>query len=172
MKKLEFVKGTPRNLKLPIYPHKKTRRNKLLEPIATRVGAIGYNKEIHEDDSVEFSYKLPLGAIKRLLESYFQEIYSIDAEWVYYKTTGSTEIRIKPYCYSMIGEIGSQLDKHGLKGKKIVDEVFNWRFKKDYEELDRFEKNHGDNVLESFKPCNDPECCKPNKEEKSNEKTI
>ena len=175
MKKLEFVKGTPGKLKIPIYPHKKTKRNKLLEPILTGAGVIGYNKEIHDEDSVVFSYKLPLGAIKRLIRSYYKDINDIDAFWVYYRSTGSDEIRKQPYCYRMIGELQKQLDKHGLKGRTIIDEVFNKYFKEDYERLERFEKNHGDNVMESFKPCNDPECCKPSDElnqgggEKSNE---
>ncbi len=151
--------------KPPIYPHKKTKRNKLLEPVLTGAGVIGYNKEIHEDDSIVFSYKLPLGAIKRLIKSYYKDINDIDAFWVYYGSTGSDEIRVKPYCYRMIGEIQSQLVKHGLKGKEIVDEIFDAYFKKDYEKLEKFQKNHGDDDVqsESFKPCNDLECCKSNK---------
>ena len=141
-----------------------TKRNKGLEPIPVMGGHLimGYNEEIHGDDSIEFTYKLPLGAIKRLIKTYYENLRSIFEESTYMGQTGSSEIRMEPYCNRMIGEIIEQLDKHGLDGKKIDDEVFDRYFKADYEKMKRFRKNHGQNVMYDFKPCNDPECCKPN----------
>jgi len=59
----------------------------------------------------------------------------------------------------MLSQIEKQLNKHGLEGRKIIDEVFNEHFKNDYERMKRFNKNHGIDVRETFKKCNDPECC-------------
>ena len=136
-----------------------TKRNKALEPRFIRGGVLGYDPEIHDEDSVEFTYKLPLGAIKRLIKSYYEDIQSIDSASVYMATSGSSEIRMHPYCYRMIADLRKQLDKHGLNGKKICDEVFDQYFKADYENMRRFQKNHGSDVLETFEPCKDPECC-------------
>jgi len=60
-----------------------TERNKDLEPLPTGVGIIGYNSEIHKEDSLEFSYKLPIGAIKRLIQSYYEEMKDLDEEDIY-----------------------------------------------------------------------------------------
>lgn len=142
--------------KLRVIP---TKRNKLLEPILGDRSVIGYNEEIHQDDSIELNYKLPLGAIKRLIKSYYSEIRSIDEQSVYLAITGSTEIRLHPYCYRMLANIQQQLDKHGCKGKKIIDEVFNQYFKDDYEKLKRYEKNHSGQGVDFFEICDDPLCC-------------
>lgn len=140
-----------------------TRRNKGLEPIPVMRGHLimGYNDEIHGDDSVEFTYKLPLGAIKRLIRSYYQALLSIWQSSVYAGQSGSTEIRMEPYCNRMIGNIIEQLNKHGLDGKKIDIEVFDHYFKADIEKMKRFRKNHGNNVMYDFKTCKDPICCEP-----------
>lgn len=123
-----------------------TKRNKNLEPVSLRAGVIiGYNKEIHEEDYVEFSYKLPLGAIKRLIKSYYEDILSIDQEFIYTGQTGSWEIRMKPYCNRMIGVILKQLDKHNLNGKKIVDEVFDQYFKSEYGKMESYRKSQKKN---------------------------
>ena len=136
-----------------------TERNKGLEPLPTGVGIIGYDPEIHKEDSLEFSYKLPIGAIKRLIHSYYEDIKMYDEENVYLATSSSSGLRGQPYCYRMIDDIRKQLDKHGFNGKQIVDEVFDEDFKADYEKMKRFNKNHGADVLETFERCNDPECC-------------
>ena len=148
----------PTKKKFRIIP---TKRNRGLEPmpLGTR-GIVGYDSEIHDDDSVEFTYRLPLGAIKRLIRSYYKDIQMYDEENVYLATSSSSGLRGRSYCYRMLGDISRQLDKNGLNGKKIVDEVFDNNFKADYEKMKRFSKNHGVNAMESFKPCNDPECCK------------
>jgi hypothetical protein len=139
-------------------------KNKDLEPLAGKKFVIGYDDEIHGEDSVEYNFKLPVGAIKRLIRSYYEEIYSICSMWIQCGQTGSYEIRMEPYCNRMISEIVKQLNKHGFNGQKIVDEVFNRSFKEDFDKLERFSKNHGDNIMEAFKPCSDPKCCKPEKE--------
>src|SRR3989344_3251179 len=138
-----------------------TKRNKWLEPlrVGTR-GPIGYNKEIHEDDAIEFTYKLPLGATKRLIKSYYEDIQRIDSDYIYYASTGSYEIRMRPYYYRMIFDLRKQLDKHGLNWKKIDGEVFDRYFKKDYQEMERYDKNHsGQDPFNDIKSCKDPECC-------------
>ena len=147
----------PTKKKFRIIP---TKRNRGLEPmpLGTR-GIVGYDSEIHDDDSVEFTYRLPLGAIKRLIESYYKNIQMYDEENVYLATNSSSGDRGRPYCYRMISDINEQLDKYGLNGKKIVDEVFEQYFKAGYEKMNRFNKNHGFDVMETFKPCNDTECC-------------
>ena len=140
-----------------------TKRNKYLEPMA--VGdrfVIGYDEEIHYEDSIEFFYKLPLGAIKRLIRSYYEYIQMYDEENVYFATLSSSGMRGRPYCYRMINDLIKQLNKHGLNGEKIDDEVFARYFKEDYEKLKRFDKNHSDQgINDPFGRCNDPECCKP-----------
>src|SRR3990167_11353643 len=108
-----------------------TKRNKGLEPLPTGIGIIGYNKEIHIEDSLEFTYKLPLGAIKRLIRSYYKDIQMYDEENVYLATSSSSGDRGRPYCYRMLSDIRKQLDKHGLIGKKIDDEVFELYFEAD-----------------------------------------
>ena len=125
------------------------------------MGGIGYDDEIHYEDSFEFTYKLPLGAIKRLIKSYFKDIDLVISDWVYYRQTGSWGIRIEPYCNRMISNLIKQLDKHGLNGKKIINEVFNRYFKVDYEKMNRYSKNHHDQdlMLGTFQPCNDLKCC-------------
>jgi len=140
-----------------------TTRNKGLEPLLAAGGRliVGYDTEIHEEDSIIFSYRLPLGAIKRLIKSYYEDLQSICQSATYMGQSGSWEIRMEPYCNRMIWEIIDQLNKHGLDGKKIDGEVFDRYFKDDYEKMKRFSKNHGSNVMESFKPCNDPKCCEP-----------
>lgn len=140
----------------------RTKRNIGLEP--RQAGArmiIGYDPEIHDDDSVEFTYRLPLGAIKRLIQSYYEDIETYEAEWVYYAQSSSSGIRVVPYCYRMLDDIRKQLDKHELNGEIIVDEVFELGFKAKSEEMKRFKINHGSDALqESFKKCEDPLCCK------------
>ncbi len=144
----------------------RTKRNKGLEPMLLGTkGIIGYNPEIHDEDSVEFTYKLPLGAIKRLIISYFKDIQMYDEEWIYCSQSSSSMIRGFPYCNRMLGEIHRQLDKHSLNGKKIIDEVFDEYFKSDYEKMKRFKKNHGDSI---FKQCGDSLCC--NNSSKKNER--
>lgn len=144
-----------------------TKRNKGLEPMPLGdIGVVGYDPEIHGEDALEFTYKLPIGAIKRLIRSYFEEMKSIDAGGVYYGMSGSYEIRMYPYCNRMLYEIKTQLDKNGIEGRKVIDEVFDDYFKEDYEKMKRFSKNHGDNTMEAFKPCNDPLCCKKEKVQK------
>lgn len=137
----------------------KTKRNKGLEPKPTAVGILGHYPEIHEEDAIEFTYKLPLGAIKRLIRSYYETIKSIDSSGVYAGTSGSYEIRMWPYCYRVLGDIVQQLNKHGLDGKKIDEEVFNFYFKESYEKIERYSKNHTFDQAEGFKPCSDPQCC-------------
>ena len=146
-----------------------TKRNKGLEPVPVMGGHLimGYSEEIHGDDSTEFTYKLPLGAIKRLIKSYYENLRSICEASTYLGQSGSSEIRLEPYCRRMISDIVGQLNKNGLNGEKIEEEVFDQYFKANDEKLKRFRRNHGFNVMESFKPCNDPECCEPN--EPSNE---
>lgn len=145
----------------------KTDRNEGLEPMPLgNIGVAGYVPEIHSEDALEFTYKLPLGAIKRLIKSYFEEIQDVDEESVYLHQSGSYGLRMWPYCYKMIDEICKQLNGHGLGGKKIIDEVFDTYFKKDYEKMKRFSKNHGDqDIMNDFKPCDDPECCEPKKKD-------
>lgn len=144
-----------------------TKRNKGLEPMPIgNFGIVGYNPEIHGEDALEFTYKLPIGAIKRLIKSYFEEIKSIDEGGVYMGMSGSYEIRMHPYCNRMLSEIETQLDRNGIIGKKIIDEVFDQYFKKEYEKMERFSKNHGHNVMESFEYCNDPLCCEKEKMQK------
>lgn len=147
-----------------------TERNKGLEPIPVMGGNLimGHNEEIHEEDSIIFSYEMPLGAIKRLIKSYYETLQSICGSATYTGQSGSWEIRMEPYCNRMIWEIIEQLNKHGLDGKKVDDEVFNRYFKDDYEKMKRFSKNHGSNVMESFEPCNDPKCCEPKLKVNSN----
>lgn len=119
-----------------------TTRNKGLEPILLKNGVvIGFDPEIHDEDAIEFTYKLPLGAIKRLIKSYMQDIKSIDEEWTYTQDTGSYEIRMSPYCNKMLFAIEKQLNKLGLKGKNIIDEVFNQYFKADYKKMKSFNEN-------------------------------
>lgn len=120
-----------------------TKRNKGLEPIFLRnIGTVGYNPEIHEEDDLEFTYKLPLGAIKRLIRSYYEDIQMYDEELVYLSTSSSSGLRGEPYCYRMLSDIRKQLSKYGLNGKKIIDEVFDQYFKADYKKMKSFNKNH------------------------------
>lgn len=137
-----------------------TEKNKGLEPIFINNLAIGYEPEVHGIDALEASYSLPLGAIKRLISSYYDEIKECNEENVYLGTSSSMGSRKRAYCSRMIADIRKQLDKHGLNGKKVDDEVFNQSFKKDFEEMERFYKNHGDKVLYFFKPCKDQLCCR------------
>jgi hypothetical protein len=139
----------------------RTKRNKNLEPLFTGIGVIGYDREIHDEDSLEFKYRLPLGAIKRLIISYYEDIKMFDEEWVYLATSSSSGLRITPYCYRMLGDIEKQLDKRGFNGKEIIREVFDRYFKKDYEKMNLYSKNHKNQDPMNYKPCNDPICCEP-----------
>lgn len=138
-----------------------TTRNKGLEPMPLEnIGIVGYVPEIHNEDAQEFTFKLPIGAIKRLIKSYYEDIKEVDEEGVYLHQSGSMGLRLRPYCYRMIDEVSKQLNKHGLEGKKIVDEVFDMYFKEDYEKMKKFDNNHGDqDITQDLKPCNDPKCC-------------
>jgi len=148
-----------------------TKRNEGMAPMSLgNKFIVGYDAEIHEDDAKEFSYKLPLGAIKRLIKSYYDDIRSIDESGVYQSQSGSYEIRMWPYCYRMLEHIRKQVDKHGLEGKKIEDAVFNQYFKKDYDKMERHAKNHPNQGINDFVRCNDPKCCEP--ELPSKEKII
>ncbi len=139
---------------------KPTKRNKGLEPVyLENFGAIGYDQEIHGDDSLEFNYLLPIGAIKRLIKSYFEDMESIDQSSTYGGMTGSYEIRMRPYCNQMLNEIEKQLNTHRVNGRKIIDEVFEAYFKKSYDEMKVYSKNHDHLSYEDFKPCNDTKCC-------------
>lgn len=139
---------------------KSTERNKGIEPMRLKNGIVfGYDPEIHDEDAIEFTYKLPLGAIKRFIKSYMQSMKSIDQTFTYSHDSGSYEIRMYPYCVRMLLDIEKQLNEHKLCSKKIVDEVYSMYFKDAYEKMKRFSKNHKGAVMEEFKPCNDPECC-------------
>lgn len=138
-----------------------TKRNKGLEPVITGVGIIGYDPEIHEEDSQVFSYKLPLGAIKRLIRSYYDTIQNCDEENIYLATSSSSGMRAQSYCYRVISDLVEQLDKNKLDGEQIADEIFNRYFKDNYEKMKRFNKNHGVDVMETFRQCDDPKCCDP-----------
>lgn len=119
------------------------------------------NIKDYKKDLVEFNYKLPLVAIKKLIRSYYEEIYMYDRENVYLSTHSSSGNRSRTYCYQILKRVRDQLDKYGLEGKKIDDEVFDRYFKDEYEKMERFQKNHGNKVMYDFKPCNDPKCCDP-----------
>lgn len=138
-----------------------TKRNKGLEPIIGKHLTVGYDPEIHGEESLEFSYKLPLGAIKRLAQSYFQEIEDIDAESAYFNQSGSAGLRMYSYANQMLKDLEKQLNKHQLPGKKILDEVFNTYFKNNYEKMNRYQKNHPNQGIDEFKRCKDPKCCLP-----------
>src|SRR5260221_13361126 len=102
----------------------KSERNEGLEPMQLGNFIAGFDSEIHEEDVIEHTYKLPLGAVKRLIRSYYDDIESIDSEGVYLCSSGSWGLRMWPYCHKMLNNIIEQLNKHGLKGKEIFDEVF------------------------------------------------
>lgn len=136
-----------------------TKRNKGIEPISANRFIIGYNEEIHSDDSIEFSYKLPLGAIKRLIKSYHEDLLSIYQDSTYLGQSGSWEIRMLPYCHAMLSNIEKQLNECGLNGNEICKEVFDKYFKAHKEQMDRYIKNHGKVSIDDCKPCKDPECC-------------
>ena len=133
----------------------KTERAKGLEPKRTGNYVMGYITEIHEDDALELTYKLPLGAIKRLIQSYFEEIEAIDQAWVYLGNSGSWEIRMEPYCYRMLGSIEKELNNHTLDGKKIINDIFIKFFKKSYDEMERFNKFHPN---KDGSLCDNPDC--------------
>lgn len=137
-----------------------TKRNKWLEPMYAGRCVIGYNEEIHVDDATVFTYKLPLGAIKRLVRSYYEDIQGYDEENIYFRQSSSSGLRGRPYCYRMLDDIGKQLIKHKLNNKKIIQGVFDRYFKDSYTKLNRYSKNHQDQaVYYNFKPCSDPKCC-------------
>lgn len=97
---------------------------------------------VKDEDDLEFTYKFPLGAIKRLIRSYYEDIQIFDEELVYLSTSSSSGLRGETYCYRMLNDIRKQLNKHGLNGKKIIDEVFDQYFKADYKKMKSFNKNH------------------------------
>jgi len=112
----------------------------ILKPIIGKSYVAGWNPEIFGDDSVEYNFKLPLGAIRRLICSYYENIYSVIQGWVDFKLSGSYEIRIKAYAYNMLDYLAEQLNKNRLNGQKIINEVYNQSFKEKFEQLDNKKK--------------------------------
>jgi len=84
---------------------------------------LAHDGELHED-YVEYSYSLSLEAVKRLLKSYYDEIRAIHERNTNTRQTDQREFVEEPYYYAMIGDIKVQLNKLGLNGKKVADEVF------------------------------------------------
>lgn len=138
-----------------------TKKNKGLEPIVGKQFIIGYDREIHGEDSVELTYTLPLGAIKRLIQSYFEEMEMVDRESVYLNQSGSHGLRMYSYASRMLKDLEKQMKKHGLPGKRIIKEVFNVYFKKEYDKMNKYQENHPSQSPYDFKRCEDPECCVP-----------
>ncbi len=143
------------------YRVRSTDKNKGLEPIiAGKRFIIGYDSEIHGEDSYEFTYMLPVGAIKRLIKSYFEEMESVDQESAYLNQSGSHGLRMYSYADRMLGDLRKQLDKHLLPGEKIIDEVFDAYFKKSYDKMKGYQENHPNQGINDFERCKDPECCR------------
>jgi hypothetical protein len=124
----------------------------LLKPIQMGSVVIGYNEEIHKDDAIKVPITLPLGAIKRLISSYLEDIVEIHQVFVYCGQSGSTEIRQLPYCELMLSGIIEALNKNGQDGKAIINEIFDAEFKACCDELDLYEKTHKNGI------CDDPKC--------------
>ena len=143
------------------YRIRSTEKNKDLDPMIAGGLIFGYDPEIHGEDSYEFTYNLPLGAIKRLIKSYFEDMEIFDQEAVYLSQSGSHGLRMYSYASRMLEDLEKQLINHKLHGKKIVDDVFDMYFKKSYDKMKRHQKNHPNQALDNFERCNDSECCLP-----------
>lgn len=123
----------------------------------------GYDVGTQEDKSTKLDYKLSLDAIARLIKSYYNDTQSIDSGNVYLGSFGSSDRRTRLLCHMMLTDIKAQMNKHGLDGKKMMDEIFDHYFKEEYEAMDRFNKNHPFVDLNNFVQCEDPKCCRKNK---------
>jgi len=104
-------------------------------PIITNGIMIGWNKEIFGEDSVEYNFKLPLGAIRRLIHSYFRDIYECRYGWIFLQTVGSSDMRRDIYAWRMLDHIEKELINNNLPGEEIIDDIFSRYFKKDFEML-------------------------------------
>jgi hypothetical protein len=82
---------------------------------------IGYVEKIHKNDVGEIP--VTVGAVKRLLRSYWEEIKTIDNFFLETSTTGSYEIRMKPFCFEKISKLKNNLNKAEFDGENINNEV-------------------------------------------------
>ncbi len=93
-----------------------------------------------EDHTEEFTLKLPLSVIRKLIVSYWENIKDSDQEWVYIHQTGGPSLRSSNHGNFMLNVLGRELNRKGLKGQKIIDEEFNRNCKKDYDDMKKFQK--------------------------------
>lgn len=147
-----------KNKKIKFIP---TQRNEFLEPRFGKGLVVGYDPEIHEEDAKKVVFKLPIGAVKRLIFSYCKDIENFHSEWVYSNTVGSIGMRRNQYAQRMIVFIEKQLNRQKIDGEELFKLVYNESFKESADRMKRFYKNHGDAA--PFEPCNDPNCCKKTK---------
>lgn len=137
-----------------------TERNKGLEPMIGKNFTIGYVPEIHKEDAIEVKLTLPIGAVKRLFKSYYEDIKENAIENVYLRQTSSYYGRLNDYAAEMIIFIRNQLNQQGLKGEELENDVFNQYFKEEFDEMRKYDKNH--HKLDFGIPCSDPACsCHP-----------
>lgn len=134
-------------------------KTKGLDPLIAGNIVIGYDPEIHSKDKLEYDFRLPLGAAKRLIRSYYEELRMIDEEGVYLGQSSSSNLRMYPFASRMIHDIKYQLGKQGVSGKKVADEVFEMYFKKAYAKMALYSKNHKNQLPDSFQQCSDTSCC-------------
>jgi hypothetical protein len=123
-----------------------------LNPLKVSGMVIGYDKELHNDHAMKINITLPLGAIKRLMESYLEDLAWIREACVYNGMSGSTEIRLGPYCNFMLNQLIEAVTVNGQDGKAVCDEVFERKFKKRHDDMDSYKK------AQENEPCDDPEC--------------
>lgn len=136
---------------------KRAKRKEFMEalrPIRGEGHVIGYVEEIHKDGAIKVTITLPLGAIKRLISSYYETLEAIAQMSVYYGQTGSWEIRQKPYCDLMLDELICILNLHGQDGVTICQEIWDAKFKKKYDEMEVYKKAHENEKGQ----CDDPKC--------------
>lgn len=136
-------------------------RNRHIEiTLFGRTLTILYDPKTLADEQWEFTYKLQYETIIRLIKSYYEDIISMEVGGNVF-SMGSSESSIRSRGYSMLNSISKQLDKHGLNGKMIIDEIYKEYFKDDFEHKQRYYDNHGSQLLMGdFKKCKDPLCCK------------
>ncbi len=88
----------------------------------------------------EYNFILPLGAVKRLIRSYWKEIYLVIESQVQTQGTLSSDNALKIESYRMLVILMDQLAQQGLDGKCINEEVYNTYFKERFEELEKLDK--------------------------------
>ena len=133
-------------------------------------------KKYKKLDETYYNFKLPLSAIKRLIRSYFDDIYNLEETWSEPWTgVSGWEERLHSHCYIMLNHIEECLTENGINGEGLIRHIYNEEYLEKFKEIEEYRKRNENWDSESAKKMKEPidpskvfEVCLPKAEDLQN----